>query len=76
MIDINKEWDFITCEVCNHEPKITPFVGNDFLSRELLFMLQIFLSNYSKDSSVFNFTIYQSSKKQYLKLISEKNDHQ
>ncbi len=76
MIKIEDEWAFITYEVHHNKPKTTPYKGNDLLTRELLFMLQALLSTYNRDKSEFNLMIYQLSKKQYLKLISQKNDNQ
>jgi hypothetical protein len=75
MINVQEEWAFITHEVHYNKPKVTPYMGNDLLIRELLFMLQALLSTYNKDRSEFNFTVYQLSKNQYLKLISKSNDN-
>jgi hypothetical protein len=76
MIDIQKEWDFVIHETHYNKPKIKPYTGNDLLKRELLFILQSLLSTYNRDKSSFNLMVYELSKSQYIKLISEKNDNQ
>ena len=58
-MNLNKEWNFIKNEI--HKDKPTK---NNLLKRELLFILQILLSNINS----FNRSIYFKSKKRYLSL--------
>lgn len=53
------EWDFIKDETHKEKP-----TKNNILKRELLFILQILLSN----MTCFNYLVYFKSKKMYLSL--------
>lgn len=58
-MNLDKEWAFIKDEIHKEKP-----IKNNLLKRELLFILQILLSN----TNSFNHSIYFKSKNRYLSL--------
>lgn len=58
-INFEQEWSFIQSEIHKEKPN-----NKNILKRELLFILQILLSNFNS----FNHSVYLKSKKMYLNL--------